>query len=203
MIEKKKNIKVSLKEGQTLEELATDYMMNPTSLGAFIVEGNSTQITKQIDMEYAKKIIEQGVELLKKGDLSKLEEMLYSQAVALNMMFSSLSLKATHQSNIDVRTSITNLCLKAQNQSRNTIQTLINLKQPSQTAFIKQANIAHGHQQINNGETQTSVRNFQNKSNELLEVKDGQRLDTGKKAETERVNSELEAVGAIHRGQDT
>jgi hypothetical protein len=42
------------------------------------------------------------------------------------------------------------LALKAQNQCRTTLQTLIQLKQPNQTAFIKQANIANGNQQVNN-----------------------------------------------------
>ena len=129
--------------------------------------------------------------------------MLYSQAVALNMMFTNLSRRASIQSNVDIKANLTNLCFKAQNQSRNTIQTLINLKQPSQTSFIKQANIAHGHQQINNGVAQSSPENLSNKTNELLEVQDGKWLDRGKKAETEGVNSELETMGEIHRGENS
>ena len=42
------------------------------------------------------------------------------------------------------------LALKAQNQCRATLQALVQLKQPSQTTFVKQANIAQGHQQVNN-----------------------------------------------------
>jgi hypothetical protein len=42
------------------------------------------------------------------------------------------------------------LALKAQNQSRATLQALVQLKQPSQITFVKQANIAQGHQQVNN-----------------------------------------------------
>jgi hypothetical protein len=41
------------------------------------------------------------------------------------------------------------LALKAQNQSR-ALHTLMQRHQPKQTAFIKQANIAHGYQQVNN-----------------------------------------------------
>lgn len=40
--------------------------------------------------------------------------------------------------------------LKAQNQCKATLQALVQLKQPSQTTFVKQANNAQGHQQVNN-----------------------------------------------------
>jgi hypothetical protein len=94
--------------------------------------------------------------------------------------------------------------LKSQNQSRNTIQTLINLKQPSQTSFIKQqTNVANGHQQINNGVTQSSPENFANVTNELLEVNHGKWLDKGTKAKATRVDSELEAVAEVHRGKNS
>jgi len=194
----KKSISLPNKAGQSLEELATEYVLDPKTLGSLIVVGNTDSVSKQVDMEFARKVIGQGIEELKKGNLDKLEEMLYSQAVALNMMFASLSMKASIQTNVDVRQTLTNLCLKSQNQSRNTIQTLINLKQPNQTAFIKQANIANGHQQINNGVS--SPENLAKQSNELLEEQDGKWLDRGEKAKTERVNSKLEAVGEVHRG---
>lgn len=204
MSEKKQNnVSLVRKEGVTLEQQATEYILDPKTLGALIVDGNNSNVSTQVDMEYAREVIGQGIDEVKKGDLSKLEEMLYSQAVALNMMFSNLSRRASLQTNVDIKATLTNLCFKAQNQSRNTIQTLINLKQPSQTSFIKQANIAHGHQQINNGVAQSSPENLSNQTNELLEVQDGKWLDRGKKAETEGVNSELETMGEIHRGENS
>ncbi|MDH6502939.1 hypothetical protein [Polynucleobacter sphagniphilus] len=204
MSEKKQNnVSLVRKEGVTLEQQATEYILDPKTLGALIIDGNNSNVSTQVDMEYAREVIGQGIDEVKKGDLSKLEEMLYSQAVALNMMFSNLSRRASLQTNVDIKTTLTNLCFKAQNQSRNTIQTLINLKQPSQTSFIKQANIANGHQQINNGVAQSSPENLSNQSNELLEVQDGKWLDRGKKAETEGVNSELETMGEIHRGENS
>ena len=204
MSEKKQNnVSLVRKEGVTLEQQATEYILDPKTLGALIIDGNNSNVSTQVDMEYAREVIGQGIDEVKKGDLSKLEEMLYSQAVALNMMFSNLSRRASLQTNVDIKATLTNLCFKAQNQSRNTIQTLINLKQPSQTSFIKQANIAHGHQQINNGVAQSSPENLSNQTNELLEVQDGKWLDRGKKAETEGVNSELETMGEIHGGENS
>lgn len=42
------------------------------------------------------------------------------------------------------------LAMKAQGQCRATLQTLGELKNPRQMAFVKQANIANGYQQVNN-----------------------------------------------------
>jgi len=204
MTEKKVRVIHHIKEeGVTIEQVATRYMLDPKTLGAMVVDGNSSSVSDQMDFEYAREVIGLGIEEIKKGDLSKLEEMLYSQAVALNMLFANLSRKASIQTNVDVRSAIANLALKSQNQSRNTIQTLINLKQPSQTSFIKQqTNVANGHQQINNGVAQSSPEKFTKVPNELLEEKHGKWLDTGTKTKAKGVNSELEAVVEVHRGKN-
>lgn len=191
-------------EGHTLEQEATKFALDPKTLGAYVVDANVSTISIQMDFEFAREVIGRGIEEIKKGDLSNLEAMLYSQAVALNMMFTDLSRRANIQKNFDIKASITSLALKSQNQSKNTIQTLINLKQPSQTSFIKQqTNVANGHQQINNGVGQSSPEKILNEPIELLEINHGKRLDRGAKAKTKRVNSDLEALGEVHRGKDT
>ena len=43
------------------------------------------------------------------------------------------------------------LALKAQAQSRATVEALAEMKNPHPVSFVKQANIAHGNQQVNNG----------------------------------------------------
>jgi hypothetical protein len=198
------SISLPYKEGQSLEQATTEYLLDAKTLGAFVVDGNINSVSSQIDLEFARGVIGQGIDEIKKGDLSKLEEMLYSQAVALNMMFTNLSRRASIQTNVDIRAVLANLALKSQNQSRSTIQTLINLKQPNQTAFIKQqTNVANGPQQINNGVAQSSPENFANITNELLEVNHGKWLDTGTKAKTERFDTELEAVAEVHGGKNS
>jgi len=70
-------------------------------------------------------------------------------------------------------------------------------------AFIKQqTNVAHGHQQVNNGINQSSPENFSKQPNELLESQDGKWLDRGKKAKAKSVNSKLEAMAEVHRGKN-
>jgi len=43
------------------------------------------------------------------------------------------------------------LALKAQAQCRTTVETLVEMKNPRPVAFVSQANISNGPQQVNNG----------------------------------------------------
>jgi hypothetical protein len=99
--------------------------------------------------------------------------MYISQAVALEAIFVNLARKAKAQDQLLQYETHMRLALKAQNQSRATLQALVQLKQPNNTQFIKQANIAHGHQQVNN-----SLENNPIPQNELLKA-DYAKLDCG------------------------
>lgn len=92
------------------------------------------------------------IEKVRNDDLSDLEGMLVAQAVALQSMFASLAGQATAQKSRENRESLTNLALKAAAQNRATITALADLKFPRSTIFAKQANVAHGPQQVNNGQ---------------------------------------------------
>lgn len=85
------------------------------------------------------------------GDLRNLEAMLIGQATALQTIFTSLARRAANQERLPQYQAFLGLALKAQAQSRATISALVELKYPRQATFVKQANIAHGPQQVNNG----------------------------------------------------
>jgi hypothetical protein len=114
--------------------------------------------------------------------------MLLSQAVALELMFTSLARRAKAQEQLLQYETHMRFALKAQNQSRATLQALIQLKQPSQTTFVKQANIAQGHQQVNN----LPEKNI-TPQNELLRG-DYANLDNRATPKAKRVNSKVEAL---------
>jgi len=72
------------------------------------------------------------------------------------------------------------LALKVQAQLRATIQALADLKNPRPIAFVQQANIAHGPQQVNNAARPagpSGARESANQPNELLEGPRGERMD--------------------------
>ena len=88
------------------------------------------------------------------GDLSQAEAMLFGQAKVLSSVFQTcLSRAGANLGNhLDATETYMRLALKAQSQCRTTLQTLIEAKQPRSFAFVRQANIANGHQQVNNGD---------------------------------------------------
>ena len=138
----------------------------------------------------------------KGGDLSTLEAMLIGQAAALQTIFTSLAVKAQVQTSQRNMEALLGLALKAQAQSRATITALVDLKHPKQAMFVKQANIANGPQQVNNGVPADPERSAQAREAERpnlnikeLELNDGQWLDTGATGTTVRTDPHLEAVG--------
>jgi len=98
------------------------------------------------------------------------------------------------------------LALKAQSQCRTTLETLAEIKNPRAVAFVKQANIAGGHQQVNNhapespGKAPEKARRAGRKRqpNELLEdVQDAQWLDPRAAPATGAGDPGLATVGAV------
>lgn len=140
------------------------------------------------------------------GDLLHMEAMLISQATALQTIFTSLARRASHQEHMGHYQTFLNLALKSQAQSRATISALVDLKYPRQATFVKQANIAHGPQQVNNRGTQTAgTHPHANESpvlqNELLEdQRDGStHLDTRATPTAARGDTRVATVEPVHR----
>lgn len=141
---------------------------------------------------------------VKNGDLQHCEEMLVGQAYALQTIFVNLSRRAIGQGNIDHFDTFLRLALKAQNQSRMTLETLAVIKNPP-VVFAKQANIAHGHQQVNNGTPAPAHagKNI-NQQNELLEVQHGsETLDTSATRKTIRKDKAMATVDKVNGRTDT
>jgi hypothetical protein len=98
------------------------------------------------------------------------------------------------------------LALKAQSECRVTIETLAEIKNPKPVAFVQQANIANGPQQVNNGPPPAAeasrTRESENQPNELLEQQRNAWLDTRATHRAAGSNSSVEAVGAIYGTKD-
>jgi len=178
----------------------TEHFLSQSTIGAStskVMNFNGVIDNDNISLEYTKELLEKAFKDVADGDMSIVEQMLLSQAFALNIAVNSLAVRATRQKDVTTMQMLMNLSFKAQNQSRATLDSLIQLKQPNQTTFVKQANIANGHQQINNlGEKNTTPQN------QLLEDS-YERLDRRAKTAPKRFNSELEAVAKVHRSKNT
>ncbi len=143
-------------------------------------------------------------ELVAKGELRRPEELLVTQAHTLDGLFHFMARRAL--ANLgkypQVADTYMRLALKSQAQARATVETLAEMKNPKPVAFVRQANIANGPQQVNNGPLPTREEIGQNAQNELLESGDGERLDPGTAGTAGRNDPPLEAVGALHGTSD-
>ena len=194
MSTKPRKLVLSQKPNQSKDEAIAEKLLKPSSLSSVLIESFKGNVQgESIDFVLALGILEKEVVKVQGGDLTKIEEMLLSQAVALEMMFTSLARTAKAQEQLLQYETHMRFALKAQNQSRATLQALIQLKQPSQTTFVRQANIAQGHQQVNN-----LAEKITTPQNELLGAESA-KLDTGATTTAKRVNSKVEALDKINR----
>lgn len=143
------------------------------------------------------------IKSVQSGDMSGIEAMLVAQATALQNMFSQLVVRAATKGTVEALNIMGGLGLRAQAQSRATIQTLIDLKYPRATVFAKNANVANGGpQQVNM--TATGVAPTQAPApeavvpNELLPNEVSNVVVAGTSGQTGRSNKELETVGIVH-----
>lgn len=148
-------------------------------------------------------------EKVQDGNMRGCEAMLLGQAHALQSIFVNLSLRAAKQEHLNNHEVFLRLALKAQSQCRATLETLAELKNPP-VAIVRQANIAHGPQQVNNGsaanpppaDTRARVGEIENRPNQLLEGHHEKRMDSGATGTAGPTDQELAAVGTRDRTKD-
>ncbi len=76
--------------------------------------------------------------------------MLTAQAHTLDAVFNNLARRAINAEYMDNLDRYLKLALRAQSQCRATWEALATMKNPPMIGYVRQANIAHGHQQVNN-----------------------------------------------------
>jgi hypothetical protein len=195
---------------ETVPEVKARGALMPTINAASVIQSYQRNIMgSDVDLPAMIDRLDDTIMAVRNGDLSRLEAMLLGQATALQTMFSSLAIRAAKQEQLRHIEGLMALALKAQAQSRATISALVDLKYPRQATFVKQANIANGPQQVNNGEgarpaakrprVRAHEANSKGVQTELLEVSDGQRLDTRAASTASRTDPHLAPVAKVHR----
>ena len=194
---KKQIIELKQRKDQTKEEALAEFNSKSDFLSTAVKESFDIGLGDDFSFQSTMQVLDRTIQQIQSGDLSKIEEMYISQAVALEAMFASLARRAKAQEKLLQYDTHMRFALKAQNQCRATLQALVQLKQPSNTTFVKQANIAQGHQQVNN----LAEKNI-TPQNELLEGNYAE-LDTGTTTTPKGIDTTLEALGKVHRGKNT
>ena len=185
-----KALPIVRKPTQTTAQALSRATLLPSINGASVIEAYQGNLMgKDFDLGELVDGLRDTFKEVKGGDLCTMEAMLISQATALQTIFTSLARRAANQEHLRQYETFMGLALKAQAQSRATISALVDLKYPRQATFVKQANIAHGPQQVNNGgedsaqyaQARTQAEKSTPEQNKLLEAEHGkprQRMDT-------------------------
>ncbi len=141
------------------------------------------------------------------GDLGRGEAMLTAQAHTLDAVFNNLARRAINAEHMDNLDRYLKLALRAQSQCRATWETLATMKNPPMMGYVRQANIAHGPQQVNNAASTASdpSRPQENADlqSKLLEENSGERLDIGAAGASGRANPAMAPLGKGDRTKDS
>ncbi len=140
------------------------------------------------------------------GDLKRAEAMLTGQAHTLDAIFNNLARRAINAEYMDNLDRYLKLALRARSQCRATWEALVAIKNPPMMGYVRQANIAHGQQQVNNApaahDGAPRAGENPNLQNRLLEEKDGERLNPGTACTPGRADLAMATGGEIDRAED-
>ena len=189
-----------------------DLVLSPTIQSAIGIHAWG-KFLGEIDLGELIKAQRERVKEVQDGDMRLVDAMLFGQAMTLETIFTSLARRAALNDGLKQFQVNMTLALKAQAQCRATLEALAEIKNPRPMAFVKQANISNGPQQVNNGisgavsaetapvraGTHPHAGQISGQQNELLEAPHGNELDTRAKGTAGRANPHLETVAAGYR----
>ena len=177
-------------QSQALAKLATNSVLSAVTLKRYSNAGDDLEVADLVtEMRKA------GGEVVA-GDMGRVERMLVNQAITLDAIFNNMAQRSGKQDSFKGIEVLMRLALKAQAQARSTAEALALLKNPM--PYIKQTNIANGHQQVINGQ-HAGAGNSQSAPNKLLESQHDDNVVTGAPTTAGSSHSHMEAVGTVHR----
>lgn len=164
---------------------------------AVVVQAYAKPSFGDIGIDHLFDLLQKSTTKIEDGNLKSAEAMLFGQAHALQAIFMNFAGRAANQSSLKNLETFLRLALKAQSQCRATLETLATIKNPP-VIYARQANIANGPQQVNNGpDNHARTEEIKPAKNELLEVRNGERLDSGAQGAAIGVDQRVEALGKV------
>ena len=191
------------------KEQMARHALSPQISGAMLVQVYAPEVFKDCtDITEIVKELKAQQDAVIGGSMDRAEAMLITQAHNLDMIFGKLAVRAAINMGKypDAAETYMKLALRAQSQCRATLESLATIKNPPNVAFVKQANIANGPQQVNNG-TVAAVARVEENTNpqtELSRLTDekGQRVDFGAQGEAGGSDPAMATVEAVNRPKD-
>jgi|NGEPerStandDraft_6_1074524.scaffolds.fasta_scaffold31451_2 hypothetical protein len=186
-------------DGDVEREVA-QAVLRPSVQGAATIS-RWKPVSGDVDIGKLMMQLQEQARLANSGNLARSEAMLIIQAHTLDAIFNNLARRASAAEYLPQFEAYLRLGLKAQSQCRATLETLSEMKNPKPIAFVQQANIANGPQQVNNAanEVPSRAEKAENLQNKLLEQSGGKRLDSVTPGGTVSSDPTLATVGTIDR----
>ena len=198
-----RRLKISLLPGETEQDVIARTALRPSVQAGVTIHQWTSKKLPGSDLPALVEELRQQCAAASRGEFVRSEAMLIAQAHTLDAIFNDLARRA--QLNVGqylgAADTYLRLALRAQTQCRATLETLATIKNPPNVAFVKQANIANGPQQVNNGTTPSRAGETEMPRSKLLEESNVERMDYGSASATVESNSHMAAVESINRTQ--
>lgn len=194
---------ITCQSGPSIDEQGRNYAKLITSpeLAAYRVVGlmQPKNLAEGIDTPTLMATLRDQAAAVQGGDLAHAEAMLINQATSLEALWVRLAERAMEQKHMPYLEGFMRLALRAQSQSRATLETLAAIKNPP-VVYARQANVTTGPQQINNGTvTPSRTREIKTEQSQLSGGTHELLPDTRAPGNAGGDDSTLEAVGEINR----
>ena len=201
----RERLHLEAKPGQTHERAIADLVVDGSAANAYLTTLYSYGAFRDISLTDAVASLRETTSAVKDGDLHAAERLLVAQAVALNSMFAELARRAAMNMGEHLQATDTylRLALRAQAQSRATLETLGALKNPP-VVIARQANINNGGQQLVNigampHPSPGRAEELRSQPNELSGPNHELRADTRTSCSAGEADLHLASVGAVIR----
>lgn len=164
-------------DGKSRERLMAEVSLSSVAANANVARRFAQGTFGEFGIVEAVAVMSKRTAKVQAGNLSEMEEMFVAEATALDSIFTELARIAAlnmREYHLSATDTYLRLAFKAQSHARATVETLAEIKNPRPVAFVKQANIANGPQQVNNGTPAGEPHahgKIVNQSNELLPTK--------------------------------
>jgi hypothetical protein len=200
MPEPSRVLEVSRLPGCTDLESIAAQCLDPQNRGASLASALAQETMGKTDLMGSVKAVRATVAASKAGDTSFSDEMLIAHAYVLDSLFGDCLRRwqANAGHNWQISQGYLNAAMKAQAQARMALETLAKIKNPATPTFIRQANMANGPQQVNNG--CEPARAIQNQPNEILGGFH-RGMDSGAAAEAVRSDTPVGTMAESHRAE--
>ena len=195
--------------GETEEIAGARGILNPVVGAVLTIKRQPAVLASMLNINAAINELETQCKAVSDGNMARGESMLVAQSHTLDALFNHLAVLAARslQTNANQGEMLYRLAFKAQAQCRASVEALAEIKHPRSVSFVKQANIAAGNQQINNGITQNMPLGSRTEENEitpnkLLKNISNETLDTRGALTPSNANSPMETVEAFNGSKD-